>query len=77
MGVEGEPVDDGGYEAGVGDDLVPFAEGQVGADSDRGGFVSVGEDLEEQFGAACVELDVAEFIDDQEFDARTYMRGIG
>ena len=29
VGVEGEPVDDGGDESRVGDDLVPFAEWQV------------------------------------------------
>jgi hypothetical protein len=63
VGVEGEPVDDGGDEAGVGDDLAPLAEGQVGGGDDGGSFFSLGDDLEEQFGASGVELDVAELVD--------------
>ena len=35
VGVEGDPVDDGGDEAGVGDDLAPFAERQVGGQPDE------------------------------------------
>jgi hypothetical protein len=62
VGVEGDAVDDGGDEAGVGDDLAPFGEGEVGGDGDGGAFFSFGDDLEEQFGAAGVELDVAEFV---------------
>ncbi len=61
--VEGDSVDDRGDEAGVGEDGSPLAEGQVGPDPDGGFFVSFGDDLEEQFGAAGVDVDVAEFVD--------------
>ena len=44
--MEGDAVDDGGDEAGVGDDLAPFAEGEVRRDRDGGFLVSFGEDLE-------------------------------
>ena len=37
-------------------DVAPFAERQVGCDGDGGAFFSFGDDLEEQFGASCVEL---------------------
>lgn len=35
VGVEGDAVDDGGDQAGVGEDGAPFAEGQVGGDGRR------------------------------------------
>jgi hypothetical protein len=43
-----------------------FAERQVGADRDGGSFVSLGDDLEEQLGAAGVDLDVAELVEQQQ-----------
>ena len=63
MGVEGDSVDDGGDEAGVGEDGSPLTERQVGSDGDRCSFFSFGDDLEEEFGAAWVDLDVAQFVD--------------
>ena len=63
MGVEGEPVDDGGAQAGVGEGAVPFGERAVGRDGDRGAFFAFGDDLEQQLGAAFVEVGVAEFVD--------------
>ncbi len=38
---------------GSGEHRAPFAEGQVGRDRDRGPFFAFGDDLEQQFGAAC------------------------
>jgi hypothetical protein len=63
VGVEGDPVDDRGDQAGVGEDGAPFAKWQVGPDRDGGSFVPFGDDLEEQLGAAGVDLDVAELVD--------------
>lgn len=63
VGVEGDAVDDGGDEPGVGDDGAPFAEGQVAGQGDAGFLFAFGEDLEQQLGAAGVELDVAELVD--------------
>jgi len=42
---------------------VRFAERQVRPDRDRGSFFAFCDDLEQRFGAAGVELDVAEFIE--------------
>jgi hypothetical protein len=47
VGVEGDPVDDRGDEAGVGEDGSPFAERQVGPDRDGGSFLAFGDDLEQ------------------------------
>jgi hypothetical protein len=49
VGVEGDPVDDGGHESGVGDDLAPFAERQVAGQGDGSFLFAFGEDLEQQF----------------------------
>ena len=62
VGVEGEPVDDGGDEAGVGDDGAPLAEREVGGHSDGGSFFPLGQNLEEQLAAPTVELDVAQLV---------------
>jgi hypothetical protein len=63
VGVEGEPVDDGGAEPGVGEGGRPLGEGGVGGDRDGGAFLAFGEYLEQQLGAAAVELEVAELVD--------------
>jgi hypothetical protein len=68
-GVEGDPVDDRGDEAGVGEDGAPFAEWQVCPDRDGGSFVPPGDDLEQQLGAAGVDLDVAGFAGEKEVQA--------
>jgi hypothetical protein len=67
-GVVGEPVDDRGAQAGVGEGLGPAAEGFVGRDCDGGLLFAFGEDLEEEFGAAPVELEVAQFIQTEQVD---------
>src|ERR1700735_4468347 len=55
VGVEGDPVDDRGDQAGVGEDGAPFAEREIGPDRDRGLLFSFGDDLEEQLGASWVD----------------------
>ena len=62
MGADGEPVDDDGGEPGVGEGLTPLGEGRVGGDGDGGAFLALSQDLEEQCGAARVEVDVVEFV---------------
>lgn len=52
VGAVGEPVDDGFGESGVGEDLGPLAEGEVGGDDQRASFVAFGEDLEDEFCGA-------------------------
>ena len=69
VGVEGDAVDDRGDQAGVGEDGAPFAEGQVGGDSDRGAFFAFGDDLEQQFGSARVDVDVAELVEAEQVES--------
>ena len=57
----GDPVDDRLGESGVGEDLGPLAEGQVG-DDQRSAFVAFGEDLEDEFGGAVGQREVAELV---------------
>src|SRR5437588_8772744 len=75
--VEGEPVDDGGAEPGVGEGAGPFAEGGVGGDGDGGAFLAFGEDLEQQLGAAAVELEVAQLVQAEQVDAAVAGDGAG
>ena len=57
-----EAVDDGFREAGVVEDLRPFAEGQVGCDDQRAAFVALGEDLEDELGGAGGQREIAKLI---------------
>src|ERR1700733_2515522 len=77
VGVEGEPVDDGGSEPGIGEGGGPFAEGGVGRDGDGGAFLAFGEDLEEQLGAAPVQLEVAQLVQAEQVDAAVAGDGAG
>lgn len=63
VGVVGDSVNDGCGEAWVGDDLAPFAEWQVRCDRDGRFLFSFGDDLEDEFSALGVELDVAELVE--------------
>ena len=63
VGVEGDAVDDGGDEPGVGEHGSPLAERQIRPDGDGGSFLPFGDDLEQQLGASGIELNVAELVD--------------
>src|SRR5215471_18199931 len=75
--VEGEPVDDGGAEAGVGEGLGPAAERLVGGDPDTRLFLPLGQNLEQQFGTALVEFHIAQFVNAQQVDAAVTVDGLG
>jgi hypothetical protein len=68
VAVEGEPVDDSGAEAGVGEGALPFAERGVGRDRDGAAFLPLGEDLEEQLRPGGVEFEVAELVQAEQVD---------
>ena len=61
-----EPVDHGGGDDVVAEDLAPAAEGLVGGDDQAGAFVAAGDELEEQVGGLGFEGDVADLVDDQQ-----------
>src|SRR6266567_3898067 len=77
VGVEGEPVDDGCAQPRVGEGGGPLAEGGVGGDRDGGAFLALGEYLEQQFGAAPVQLEVAQLVQAQKIDAAVAGDGPG
>jgi hypothetical protein len=63
VGFVGEAVDDGFREAGVGEDLCPFAEREVGRDYQAAAFVALGEDLEDEFGGTVGQFEIAELVE--------------
>src|SRR5260221_11032501 len=67
--VVGEPVHGGRAQPGGGEGGAPFGEGGVGGDRDRGAFLALGEHLEQQLGAAPVQLEVAELVEAEQVDA--------
>ena len=54
-----------------------FAEGGVGRDRYGGAFLALGEHLEQQFGAAPVQLEVTQLIQAQKVDAAVAGDGAG
>jgi hypothetical protein len=63
VGAVGEAVDDGFGEPGVGEDLRPFAEGEVGGHDQAAAFVAFGEDLEDELGGPVGQGKVPQFIE--------------
>jgi hypothetical protein len=63
VGPEGEAVDHGGGQAGIGEGLAPLAEAGVGGQGDGGSFLSFGDDLEQQLGTPGVDADVADLVE--------------
>ena len=61
-----EPVDHGGGDYVVAEDLTPAAEGFVAGHDQRGAFVTAADELEEQVGGLGFEGDVADLVDDQQ-----------
>lgn len=49
-----EAVDEGDDAGGIGEELVPFAEGLVGGDDDGALLIAAGNDFEEQIGVTGV-----------------------
>jgi hypothetical protein len=55
---------------GVGEDLDPFAEKQVGGDDQRAALVALGDDLEDELGGSFGQGQLAEFVEHDELSAR-------
>lgn len=62
-----EPIEDGGSDRIVIEDLAPILERAVCGEDHGALFVTVGHDLEEKVGAILVERQEAQLIDDEEF----------
>jgi len=61
-----EPVDHGGGDDVVAEDLAPPPERLVGGDDQAGAFVAGGDELEEQVCRFGLEGDVPDLIDDEQ-----------
>ena len=60
------PVDQGGGDHGVAEDLAPLLEAAVAGDDDRAAFVAAGDEREEQVGGLAFQWEVADLVDDQQ-----------
>ena len=58
-----DPVEQGGGDGGVAEDLAPGADGPVGGDDDRGFQVALGDDLEQRGGGFGGQRQVAQLVD--------------
>ena len=61
-----EPVDQGGGDHRVAEDLAPLLEAAVAGHDDRAAFVAAGDEREEEVGGLTLEGEVADLVDDQE-----------
>ena len=66
----GEPVEERRRQLGIGEDLRPFREGEVGRDDDRGPLLETADQVEQQLASRLREREVAKFIKDEEIDSR-------
>ena len=62
VGAEGESVDDRGGQSRVGEGGAPFGERSVGGARNGCAFLPGGDDLEKQFRASGIEVDVANLV---------------
>jgi len=69
LAVVGQPVEECGGHFGVAEDRGPFAEGEVGGDDDRGAFVELADQMEEELPAGLGEGQIAELVEDDEVEA--------
>ncbi len=65
----GKAVEEGSGESLAAEDVGPFVEGEVAGDEGGTAFMTLGEDIEEEFGSGFRERDEAEFVDDEELDS--------
>jgi hypothetical protein len=65
-GVVDEPIDQGGRDHRVAEDLAPLLEAAVAGDDDRAALVAAGNEREEQVGGLALQGQVADLVDDQE-----------
>ena len=64
-----EPVEQGGGELFVSEDLHPLGECEVGGDDGGSAFVAIGQQIEEQLPAGAVKRHESELVHDQESGA--------
>lgn len=75
LAVVGEPVEQCGGHLGITKHAGPFAEGEVGCDDDRGTFVELADQVEQELSASLGEGQIAELVQDQEVEAGDQVGG--
>ncbi len=70
-----EAVEERGGHLGVTEDGRPFAECEVRGDDDRGAFVELADEVEQELAAGLGEREIAELVEDQEVEAGDQVRG--
>ena len=66
----GQAVEQRGRHFWIAEHARPFAEGKIGGDNDRGSFVEPADEMEQQLPAGLSEGQIAEFVEDDEVEAR-------
>ena len=66
LAVMGQAIEHGGGHFSVAEDLRPIGEGEVRGYDDRGVFVELADEMEQQLRAGLAERQIAEFVDDDE-----------
>ena len=69
-----QPVEHGRRHFGVAEHLRPIGEGEIGGDQQRGVFVELADQMEQQLAAGLAERKIAEFVDDDEIVAQQVLR---
>ena len=72
MDVVGEPVQQRAGQSLRPEHRGPLIEGQVGGDQDGAALVALAEDLEEEFRPGGGQGDEAQFVNDQQAEARVF-----
>jgi len=64
----GEPIKQRGGHLGVTEDAGPFAEGEVSGDNDRGAFVKLADEVEQELATGLSEGEIAQLVQDNEVE---------
>ena len=69
-----QAVEHGGRHFGVAEHLRPVGEGEIGRYQQRGVFIELADQMEQQLTAGLAEREIAEFVDDDEIIAQQVLR---
>ena len=69
-----QAVEHGGGHFGVAEHLRPVGEGEIGRYQQRGVFIELADQMEQQLTAGLAEREIAEFVDDDEIIAQQVFR---
>ena len=75
LAVMRQAVEERGGHLCVAEDGRPLSERQVGRDDDRGAFVKLADEVEQELAAGLGEREIAELVEDQEVEAGDQVRG--